>query len=69
MPTLYHSEKDSIAFLGLMSIAFKNFDFQFKHLDNQLTQAKGLNIFAAILDNADGNLVAQEQARINKKCL
>ena len=41
-------EKDALAFLGLMAIANKNFDQQFKHSDGETTHTKGLNIFAAI---------------------
>ncbi len=65
MLSLFQSEKDSIAFLGLMAIAYKNFDHQFKHLDGQLTHIRGLNIFAAIVDNIDGTILAEKQNQIH----
>ncbi len=61
-------EKDAIGFLGLMAIAFKNFDTQFKHVDGEMTHTKGLNIFAAIIDNTDGSIIGQQQNRIHEFC-
>jgi tRNA(Arg) A34 adenosine deaminase TadA len=65
MLNLFQSEKDAIAFLGLMAIAYRKFDFQFKHFDGQLTHLTGLNIFAAIVDNADGELLGIHQNQIH----
>lgn len=64
----YLLEKDAIAFLGLMSIAFKNFDKQFIHADGTPTHTKGLNIFAAIIDNIDGEVIGQKQNNIHENC-
>lgn len=67
MISLFQQERDSIAFLGLLSIAYQNFDFQFKHFDGELTHQQGLNIFAAIIDNSDGELLAQRQNQIHSQ--
>lgn len=61
-------EKDAIVFLGLLSIAYRNFDEQFKHADGEITHHKGLNIFAAIIDNEDGEVIAQQQNNIHASC-
>ncbi|SFO87759.1 tRNA(Arg) A34 adenosine deaminase TadA [Chitinophaga sp. YR627] len=61
-------EKDAIVFLGLMAIAFKNFDTQFIHKDGKPTHKDGLNIFAAIIDNCDGELIGQRQNHIHAEC-
>lgn len=61
-------EKDAIVFLGLMTIANKNFDIQFKHADGETTHTKGLNIFAAIIDNIDGEVIGQRQNSIHTNC-
>lgn len=59
--TNFQIEKDAIAFLGLMSVANAKFDKQFKHQDGEQTHTKGLNIFAAIIDNIDGEVIAQQR--------
>ncbi|MBL0137055.1 MAG: hypothetical protein IPP86_00825 [Bacteroidetes bacterium] len=66
--TFYQSEKDSIAFLGLMALAYKNFDYQFIHTDQELTHSKGLNIFSCIIDNSDGDVLALQQNQIHNYC-
>lgn len=58
-------EKNAILFLGLMTIAYKNFDQQYIHADGQRTHKSGLNIFAAIIDNSDGELLGQQQNQIH----
>jgi tRNA(Arg) A34 adenosine deaminase TadA len=65
MPSLFQSEKDALAFLGLMSAAYQRFDYQFKHNDGEPTHVKGLNIFAAIVDNTDGELLGHQQNQIH----
>jgi len=65
MSTLFQSEKDSVAFLGLMATAFRNFDFPFTHPDKQVTHGQGLNIFAGIVDQADGFLIGQQSNKIH----
>jgi tRNA(Arg) A34 adenosine deaminase TadA len=64
---IFLEEKDAIVFLGLLAIAFRNFDQQFRHTDGELTHTNGLNIFAAIIDNYDGEVIAQEQNRIHSQ--
>jgi tRNA(Arg) A34 adenosine deaminase TadA len=61
-------EKDAVVFLGLMAIANKNFDQQFKHTDGETTHTQGLNIFAAIIDNIDGEVIGQQQNSIHAHC-
>jgi len=61
-------EKDAIVFLGLMAIAYKNFDSQYKHVDGETTHTDGLNIFAAIIDNKDGEVIGQKQNHIHTEC-
>lgn len=63
--SIFRIEKDAIAFLGLMSVASKQFDPQFIHQDGEMTHTKGLNIFAAIVDNRDGELVGQNKNQIH----
>lgn len=65
----FTTEKDSIVLLGLLAIACKNFDDQIQKTDSegkkQLTHTHGLNIFAAITDNRDGEIIAQKQNNIH----
>lgn len=61
----YRAEKDAIAFLGLLSVAYKQFDPQIIHKDGEMTHTKGLNIYAAIIDNRDGELVGQNRNLIH----
>ncbi|MES2373432.1 MAG: hypothetical protein V4557_12680 [Bacteroidota bacterium] len=65
---LFFIEKDAIAFLGLMSFANKHFDAQFTHPDGAQSHANGLNIFAAITDNIDGQVIGQQQNAIHSTC-
>ncbi len=65
---LFTCEKDAIAFLGLMSFANKRFDAQFRHSDGELTHTNGLNIFAAITDNIDGEIIGEQQNAIHSTC-
>lgn len=62
---IFQAEKDSIGFLGLMAVACKKFDEQFKHPDSEFTHNRGLNIFAGIIDNSDGELIGQQQNQIH----
>jgi tRNA(Arg) A34 adenosine deaminase TadA len=50
-------EKDAIVLLGLLANASVRFDKQFIHADGVLTHTKGLNIFACIVDNKDGEVL------------
>ncbi|RFS21856.1 hypothetical protein DVR12_14470 [Chitinophaga silvatica] len=61
-------EKDAIVFLGLLAIGYKNFDTQFIHKDGKPTHSNGLNIFAAIIDNCDGEVIGQKQNHIHAEC-
>jgi tRNA(Arg) A34 adenosine deaminase TadA len=65
---IYTKEKDAIAFLGLLSIASKNFDAPYQHADNTVTHTKGLNIYAVILDNYDGDILGQGRNTIHTHC-
>ncbi|MDR3666063.1 MAG: nucleoside deaminase [Ignavibacteriaceae bacterium] len=51
------AEKDAIVLLGLLANASVRFDKQFTHIDGVLTHTKGLNIFACIVDNNDGEVL------------
>jgi tRNA(Arg) A34 adenosine deaminase TadA len=66
MTNLEKAERDAIVFLGLLSKAHKQFDPQIV-LDDTETHTVGLNIFAAIIDNADGNVLAQERNTIHSE--
>jgi tRNA(Arg) A34 adenosine deaminase TadA len=57
--SLFQSEKDAIVFLGLMAFAYKNFDIPVESPEpgGAITHHKGLNIFASIVDNADGEII------------
>ncbi|HEY5746106.1 MAG TPA: nucleoside deaminase [Chryseolinea sp.] len=65
MNQLEIAERDAIVFLALLSKAHEQFDFQFPHPDGELTHAYGLNIFAAIIDNGDGRLLASDRNKIH----
>lgn len=65
MDQLAKAERDSIVLLGLLSIAHVQFDFQFQHPDGGVTHSGGLNIFAVILDNRDGELLGQKRNQIH----
>lgn len=69
----YLNEKDALIFIGLMSIANKNFDKQVKiNKPNgrkaSITHVYGLNIFALIVDNTDGQIIGQKQNAIHSNC-
>ena len=61
-------EKDAIVFLGLMAIASKKLDVQFTHPDGVITHTNGLNIFAAVIDNIDGEVIGQQHNSIHAFC-
>jgi tRNA(Arg) A34 adenosine deaminase TadA len=67
MPSnFFKSEKDALAFLGLMSHMFINFDEQFKAPDGERTHTNGLNIHALIVDNVSGNVLGMQKNIIHQ---
>lgn len=67
--SLFQTEKDAIVFLGLMAYAYKNYDapISVPEKDGSITHTKGLNIFAAITDNVDGEIVGISQNSIHSQ--
>jgi tRNA(Arg) A34 adenosine deaminase TadA len=67
--SLFQTEKDAIVFLGLMAYAYKNYDAPVNAPGNDggITHTNGLNIFAAITDNVDGEVVSIGQNLIHSQ--
>lgn len=67
--SLFQTEKDAIVFLGLMAYAYKCYDAPVPAPENNgsVTHSKGLNIFAAITDNVDGEIVGIGQNAIHSQ--
>jgi len=59
-------ELDAVVFLGLMAYAYRNFDIQIRHNDGAVTHKNGLNVFACIVDNNDGELLSIWRNQIHK---
>lgn len=65
--SLFQSERDAIVFLGLLSHMYVNWDPPVQTLDPTLTtQYHGYNIHAAIIDNADGEVLALKRNLIHE---
>jgi tRNA(Arg) A34 adenosine deaminase TadA len=64
---LFKAERDALAFLGLMSRMFQNFDVQFTAPDGELSHTRGLNIHAVIIDNATGQVLGMQQNNIHEQ--
>ena len=62
---VFKAEKDSLAFLGLMSRMYKMFDEQFVGPDGERTHQHGLNIHALIIDNATGAVLGMQHNTIH----
>ena len=62
---LFKSEKDALAFFGLMSHMYMNFDEQFVASDNEKTHTNGLNIHALVVDNLTGQVVGMRKNSIH----
>ncbi len=67
--SLFQTEKDALVFLGLMAYAHKHYDAPVPAPENNgsVTHSKGLNIFAAITDNVDGEIVGIGQNAIHSQ--
>jgi tRNA(Arg) A34 adenosine deaminase TadA len=63
---IFKAERDALAFLGLMSNMFQNFDDQFQAPDGERSHTSGLNIHALIIDNATGQVLGMQQNRIHQ---
>jgi hypothetical protein len=61
----FKSERDALAFLGLMSHMFKNFDDQFVAPDREKSHTKGLNIHALMVDNGSGHVLGLQKNSID----
>lgn len=67
-PTLLQTERDSIAFMGLMAIAYQFLDEPRQPDDlNKNIHTKGLNIFAIIVKNQTGELASWGQNTIHSE--
>jgi tRNA(Arg) A34 adenosine deaminase TadA len=65
---LFRAERDALAFLGLLSSLYLQFDPPISPADGtaaQPTHFQGLNIHALIIDNADGEVLALEHNQIH----
>jgi len=66
--SLFHAERDALAFLGLLSSLYLRFDPPISLGDGSATQPthfQGLNIHALIIDNVDGEVLALEHNQIH----
>ncbi|MBC6992220.1 nucleoside deaminase [Hymenobacter sp. BT491] len=64
--TLVQTERDALLFLGLLAYGFTRFDIPVTYPSEAApSHVLGLNIFAAIVDNVDGELLALERNAIH----
>lgn len=63
----FKSERDALAFLGLMSHLFKNFDDQFVAPDKEKSHTNGLNIHALMVDNEYGHILGLQKNSIHQQ--